>query len=246
MHWLLLLVSVHATHALLHIINGLLQTAGTNLGHLNPCPPTYRLKYRPRSSFDVACLGDSNPDDIKPAYNNQPRKPNINTPNNPISYALPQTEKLNQNVRGTQETERTVLVAEMQDIIHKVMSQMKIGTQHRPTIGDELFNYGGKIQMHDKVQDQREETFTFSHLMKMDKNQQSKQKFFKTIPTGNSDKGIRFQTDKQLTIDPVISAMMRNVDSYQKHSEDKLIGRPENHFKFDPFSTVMLYHGIVQ
>ena len=42
-----------------------------------------------------------------------------------------------------------------------------------------------------------------------------------------------------MIVNPVIRAMMRNVDSYQKFSHGKLIGQTEEYFDNNPFDTVL-------
>ena len=145
-------------------------------------------------------------------------------PTVPVGYTLPQSEQHVAVIRDTKDNERKVLVAEMQEIIEKVMKKMEREADYRPLHADGVFNYDGDSQVVGGVGLKKEHSMTFSDLMKMDKKNTNrnlvKQKLFRKasqeIPKVSR---VKFETEKKLTIDPVISDMMRNVDDYQKHSE---------------------------
>ena len=52
--WILFFLPVIQAQPLINLVHGFLHTAGTNLARLNPCP--HRERYKPRSSYDIACL----------------------------------------------------------------------------------------------------------------------------------------------------------------------------------------------
>ena len=244
------LVSVYQAKSLLQIFNGLLQTAGANLARLNPCPYQDRPTYRPRSSFDIACLGHQKQQ--KQAYKPPDHKvtlPNIKPPRGiaPVGYTLPQIVQPNFAVRDTKETESAKLVAEMQEIIDKVMKKMEREADHRPLHADGVFKYDGESEVYEELT-QKEDQMTFSQLMKMDKNRKTKKEpnrnLVKQTLLKKEPNRIKFETLKKLTIDPVISAMMKNVDSYQTHSEGNIRGRKERHFKIDAFSSAIVFQNI--
>ena len=154
-------------------------------------------------------------------------------------------------VRDLKDTETAVLVAEMQEILDKVMHKMQREAHHRPINIQGVFNY--EDDYHDYYEDQIEEEeeekeqMTFSMLMNMKKTNKPKSiEKFKQPITRNKLKlekettsRVKFATDKKLTVDPVISQMMRNIDLYQKFSHGKLLGKTEQHFRGDNFSPIL-------
>jgi hypothetical protein len=168
--WIFFIFSVHPAHSLLNLVNGLLQTAGANLARLNPCPYQNTPTYRPRSSFDIACLEHQ-----KQAYKQPATRATLPNTNHPravatVAFTLPQALQQTPVVRDTKDTERAVLVAEMQEILDKVMRKMEREVHHRPLHGDGLFKYEGDEHGQKYANlGQDEDQVTFSQLMKMDK-----------------------------------------------------------------------------
>ena len=71
---------------------------------------------------------------------------------------------------------------------------------------------------------------------------------FRNVAEKVSRNRIKFETEKKLTIDPVIRDMMRNMenplDSYWKHTE-RIRERTEKHFKINPFGSSVVFQKIV-
>ena len=130
------------------------------------------------------------------------------------------------------------------------MAFIQIEAQHRPIAAhgvfkyeDNDYDYGQEYEEFNEL----EEQITFSDLMKMSKRPKhknnnivnlGKKTTFRNVPKNAPKSTIKFATEKKLTIDPVISAMMRNIDSYQKHSDGRLMGLTEQHFQTNPFGSV--------
>ena len=114
--WTILLISFHQTQSVLNLLNGFLQTAGTNLARLNPCPYRDTGYYRPRSSFDIACLGNTRVTYQPLLQSPQPTR--VMGPHNPpqTGFTLPYVARPAPVERDTKDNKRAVLVAEMQDI----------------------------------------------------------------------------------------------------------------------------------
>ena len=139
-------------------------------------------------------------------------------------------------VRDMRSTETSKLVAEMQEILDKVMNKMEREAHHRPINLQGVFTYeddeDGYDYYEDPLEGKKEEQMTFSMLMNMKKTKNPKSiKTYKHSTLRDRPKHekettsrIKFATDRQLTVDPVIGQMMRNIDLYQRFSHGKLLG----------------------
>ena len=174
-----------------------------------------------------------------------------------LEFTLPQDVTDPPLVRDLKDTETAVLVAEMQEILDKVMHKMQREAHHRPINIQGVFNYEDDYHNYyeDQIEEEEEEgeeeeekeQMTFSMLMNMKKTNKPKsiEKYKQSI-TRNKIKlekettsRVKFATDKKLTVDPVIGQMMRNIDLYQKFSHGKLLGKTEQHFRGENFSPIL-------
>ena len=154
-------------------------------------------------------------------------------------------------VRDMRSTETSKLVVEMQEILDKVMSKMEREAHPRPINLQGVFNYEDDEDDYgyyeDPLEGKKEEQMTFSMLMNMKKTkkpniiEKDKHTTFRNRPKHEKEttSRVKFATDKQLTVDPVISQMMRNIDLYQRFSHGKLLGETEEYFKREYFNPVI-------
>ena len=222
----------------------MLQNAGLTLSRLNPCPYTDTASYRPRSNYDMACLGLQSG-----GYRHTNQKPRAA---GPVEFTLPQslpptqTETTARPVETTRPAEREAIIAEMQEILTRVMSKMEREANYRTLHAEGVFKYEDyNYEEPDDAQEQKK--MAFSDLMNMKKTSHNKNivntvtlqrpvEFRRNPVRETTSKVVKFGTDEQLRVNPVIGSMMENIDSYEKHFEGKLRGEIEDYFQ--PLTTV--------